>query len=764
MSKPPASGIRWYQRLDTRVAASVSLIVALAVGSALVAMTRSVTARAMADATADLRSARVAFGHLVDDRAQFAASQAALVTALPVFRAHFTQPELVADPATLDQMADDYRLALKASFAIVADGSARWMAAPGWQAGTATQAVLTDSIAGATAGRPERAIVTMRDRLYLVVSEPARFAEEVLGSLTVGIPLDDTLAERLAAETGCDVNLVAGHALAASSLTGANRSALAHLVASGDPQVRPAAGLAVRRIANSQYTIGVYPLLFGVPDPAATADDEAQLILLQDWSPTAQFLAESRRKLGLVGVAIFLPALAVGIAFSRWMIHPLQDLVGAAGDISGGNWSRQIELSGGAETRMMARAFNEMTTNLRHWYEEAKRRDDQFRQAQKMEAVGRLAGGVAHDFNNLLTAIKGYSELLSEELAGNDPRREEVAEIIKAADRAAELTRQLLAFSRRQVVTPRVLSLTTIVAGTEHMLRRLIGEDVELVTVAPRDLWAVNGDTGQLEHMLVNLAVNARDAMPDGGRLTVELSNVVFGNETGVHHNRLPPGEYVQLSVADTGVGMTEEVAARIFEPFFTTKEVGRGTGLGLAMVYGVVDQSGGAIDVETAPGRGTTFRVFLPRSKDANQADAATATPMVPESLRGTETILLVEDDRHVNALLSRALGRAGYHILAAMHGNEALEAIRSFHGRVDLLLTDVVMPGMNGRELSERVASARPETRVLFMSGYSDDAVLRHGLKTATAHFIQKPFSIDALAAKIRRTLDAQPSVQRA
>jgi CheY-like chemotaxis protein len=375
-----------------------------------------------------------------------------------------------------------------------------------------------------------------------------------------------------------------------------------------------------------------------------------------------------------------------------------------------------------------------------------------------MEAIGRLAGGVAHDFNNLLTAIRGYGELLLEALDQGDARRHDADEIINAADRAAGLTRQLLLFSRRQVLMPQVLALEEIVARTENMLRRLIGEDIELTFVSQGGLGSVRGDPGQIEQVLVNLVVNARDAMPSGGRIHIELDQVELDGGAGESRSGGATGRYVRLSVADTGSGMTPDVVAQIFEPFFTTKEEGKGTGLGLATVYAIVQQGGGTIEVESQPGAGTTFRICLPQVADADAVEVPHRD--VRPASRGVETILLVEDDERVLALVGSVLKKSGYLVLEAAQGESALDIARAYAAPIHLLLTDVVMPGMSGRVLSERVTSLRSETRVLFMSGYSDDAMLRHGVE-AGSPFLQKPFSIDALAAKIREVLEADVAV---
>ncbi len=384
--------------------------------------------------------------------------------------------------------------------------------------------------------------------------------------------------------------------------------------------------------------------------------------------------------------------------------------------------------------------------------------EEQLRNAQKMEAVGRLAGGVAHDFNNLLTAIIGYAELLAAELVPGSPLRRDADEIERAGKQAATLIRQLLAFGRRQVLKPEVLELNAVVAEVENMLRRLIGEDVELLLRLSGALWAVKADRSQIEQVIVNLAVNARDAMPSGGKLSVVTENFVLRERDPLIAEDMEPGEYVRLSIRDTGHGMDRDTMSRIFEPFFTTKETGKGTGLGLASVYGIVRQSGGHIRVESAPGEGTTFSVYLPRAEDA----AAPARPPepVPAGGGGSETVLLVEDSDFVRALTHEILRLGGYRVLDASNGEEAIGLCRIHPGTIDLVLTDVVMPGMSGRELSERVKTLRPGIRVLYMSGYTDEAIARHGVLEPGMAFIEKPFTPDDLVRKVREILGAPGS----
>ncbi|HEV2104378.1 MAG TPA: ATP-binding protein [Candidatus Eisenbacteria bacterium] len=381
-------------------------------------------------------------------------------------------------------------------------------------------------------------------------------------------------------------------------------------------------------------------------------------------------------------------------------------------------------------------------------------REEQLRQAQKMEAVGQLAGGVAHDFNNLLTALLGYSGVLLEQVGPDHPLRASAVEIRKASERAARLTQQLLAYSRRQVMEPRVLDLNAVTEDIEQMLRRLIGEDVRLATVRALNLGHVRVDRGQIEQVLVNLALNARDAMPHGGTLTIATGETEV--EEGAAAGRVAgpaPGRYVTITVTDTGVGMSESTRARIFEPFFTTKERGRGTGLGLSTVDGIVRQSGGTIEVESAPGMGSTFRILLPRV-DAELAPEPRPAP-VPAGRGGGQTVLLVEDEDSVRDLARRTLEAEGYRVLVANDGDTALAAAAAYAGPIHLLVTDVIMPRMNGRRLAEALCAQRDGVRVLYMSGYTDDEMLlRVGLEPGEA-FLRKPFGLRELAAKVRETL---------
>ncbi len=384
------------------------------------------------------------------------------------------------------------------------------------------------------------------------------------------------------------------------------------------------------------------------------------------------------------------------------------------------------------------------------------RTEDQLRQAAKMEAVGRVAGGVAHDFNNLLTAILGYAELALGRLGPEEPIRRHIDGIVRTATRASDLTRQLLAFSRKQVLSPRVLNLNDVMAASEGLFRRLLGEDIRLVSRLGSGLGATRVDRAQVEQILMNLVVNARDAMPEGGALVIETRNAQLDEAWAATHPGSSAGPHVLLSVNDTGVGMDPETQRHIFEPFFTTKELGRGTGLGLATVYGIVKQSGGYITVESTLGKGSTFRIFLPRVQEKATSVEATASTAAP--VRGRETILLVEDEDVVRELAREALQEGGYTVLEARHPGEALLVAERQGDGLDLLLTDVVMPHMSGPELAQRLRDQRPDLRVLFMSGYTDDATLRHGVLRSEVFFLQKPFTPEVLARRVRETLDAK------
>jgi PAS domain S-box-containing protein len=394
-------------------------------------------------------------------------------------------------------------------------------------------------------------------------------------------------------------------------------------------------------------------------------------------------------------------------------------------------------------------------------HEEDKRHglEQQLRQAQKMEAVGKLAGGIAHDFNNLLMVIQSYTEMLQDSLPAHDRLRRNTQEIMKASDRAASLTRQMLAYSRKQILSPVVLDLNTVVDETAKMLKRLIGEDIDFRVSAAKSLWATKADPDQVVQVLMNLCVNARDAMPQGGTLTIATGNVNVEEGSVSGQEYVSPGEYVCLSVADTGTGISKDLQEKIFDPFFTTKEVGKGTGLGLATVYGIVKQSGGYVWGDSELGQGACFTIYLPRVKQARATDVPAKTEAQPQ---GKGIILVAEDEEALREAMCDYLRGLGYTVLAAGSGKEALSAASEHVGHIDLLITDLVMPKMSGRQLAQMLGSLRPDLKTICMSGYSDDAVLRHGIPELGATFLQKPFSLGTLARKVRDTLGPTETVQ--
>jgi nitrogen-specific signal transduction histidine kinase/CheY-like chemotaxis protein len=395
----------------------------------------------------------------------------------------------------------------------------------------------------------------------------------------------------------------------------------------------------------------------------------------------------------------------------------------------------------------------ERTVQLEEQISQRRRSEEQLRQSQKMEAIGRLAGGVAHDFNNVLTVLFGCYESLSERLSSNPAVQQDLQELMRASEHAASLTRQLLAFSRRQIIAPKPVDLGTIVARSESLLRRVIGEDIELKTVARPCLSKVRVDEGQIEQVIMNLAVNARDAMPTGGTLTLRTDEVELGSEYVDGHLNTAPGRYVLLSVADSGTGMTPEVQSHLFEPFFTTKEKGKGTGLGLPTVYGIVKQSEGNIWVYSEPGIGTTFKVYFPAvAAEAEQARATSSPGLSPSQ---AATILLVEDEPAVRRITRQILSRLGHTVLDADSAESARGLCEHHAGAIDLLLTDVIMPKTNGCQLAEELTARFPEMKVLFMSGYTDDIITKHGVMDAGAAYIEKPFSPKSLADKVEGLL---------
>jgi PAS domain S-box-containing protein len=879
----PAPAIAWHRRLEARMVVAVTLIAGISLAAVLFAADSVVWKYSFERSRGDLVAARAAFDRLVDSRARFASAQTRLIAELPVFRATLDPASNIGgDAETISAMAEDYRAKLSAEFCIVTDARGVWIGAPGWGVDRPENGV-RGLIESARTGRASHQIVSMEKGLFLVVSEPAMFAEEVLGTITAGYKLDDTVAAELALETHCEVNLACeGNRLCGSSLPFAQRSSLTRILADHSDVLRDDPTKLVD-LGTASFVGGVYPLR-----PAETGGDAAKLVLLRAWAPTQLALWDMQRQFVRIGVAMLVVMLGGALLVSRRLTRPLRLLSEAANDIAAGNWTRQMPADGGtAEGRIMATAFNDMTSTLSRLHDEAttrsaqlqeaydqfravtesandaivsldaearivfwnrraemvfgysqeramgrslsmlivesddevgrylasgddqwlgrtieltgrredgshlplelslstwkagaalfytavirditerrqsqaalRQREEQLRQSQKMEAVGRLAGGIAHDFNNLLTAILGYTDFLVDDVPAES--RADVEGIQKAGRSAAALTRQLLAFSRRQILQPEILDVNTVVANTDRLLRRLIGEDVHIEMHLAADLPPVKADPGQIEQIILNLAVNARDAMPSGGRITIETTREEIVPSAGE-----PPsiaGLCAVLTVSDTGCGMTDDIRSHIFEPFFTTKAFGKGTGLGLATVYGIVQQSGGTIDLETAPDQGTRFRIVFPGLDQAVPASSTVAAPRVRRT--GTETVLLVEDNDSVRALAFQALTRAGYRVFEAVNGEEGMRVAQEQAGSIDLVITDVVMPVMGGREMSTRLLAIWPDMKILFTSGYTDDVIVSDPAMLPGRSFIQKPFTPDSLLPVVRAMLDGAPALSR-
>jgi signal transduction histidine kinase/ActR/RegA family two-component response regulator len=483
----------------------------------------------------------------------------------------------------------------------------------------------------------------------------------------------------------------------------------------------------------------------------------ARLIALKSYARAEEFLSELNHLLAGMGILALLVGTYLALFISDTFTRPLANLDRGVQALERGDFAFPLEARGGDEVAHVTRAFDQMRGTLQKNEEQKRQLEEDLRQSQKMEALGRLAGGVAHDFNNLLTVIKGHSELIIERLPMKDPLLGSGHQIRKAADRAASLTRQMLAFSRRQALEPTVFDMNSLVADMYKLLKRLIHEDIEFTFRAGESLGRIKADTGQIEQVLLNLAVNASDAMPRGGKLVIETKNVQVDAHMAKSLPAVEPGSYVMLAVTDTGHGMNQETKARIFEPFFTTKEQGKGTGLGLATVYGVVKQSGGFIWVDTTVGKGSRFEVYLPRVEQ--DITLYPTEELEPVSARAVETVLLAEDEEAVRTLASEFLTAAGYRVFVASDGQKALEIAESLSEEIHVLVTDVVMPQMRGPELAKRLKSVRPDLKVVFMSGYLEQNEGGEDF-TGSAAFLQKPFSKDVLVRQVGAALHGETS----
>lgn len=587
---------------------------------------------------------------------------------------------------------------------------------------------------------------------------PLRAGTRVAGVLILGTRLDNTLAGKISREAGARISF--------ANLTGDLTN----------PSPREGGG---RYDSSAIETSLLQTTAIFHPDPdryravlyapLKVVDETFCLIVETDMTAFRGMLRRNRMKLVKTGALLLAGVLLLGITVTVLLVRPLKRVQREAREFVREFTGEELPVeTGGNEIDTLAAANRRMVETIKHHIAGREKAEaalritlEQERQSQKMEAVGRLAGGVAHDFNNLLTVINGYSDVLLRRLGETDPARREVGEIHKAGERAAALTRQLLAFSRKQMMESKPIRLNEIVSGMVAMLRRLIGENVALATSLAPEPWIVVADPGQVEQVVLNLAVNARDAMPSGGTITISTENVALVAPKDRDGYVLPAGRYVRLGVADTGCGMDAETMSHMFDPFFTTKERGKGTGLGLASVYGIVKQSGAYISARSATGRGTSFEVYFPIAEGSDPAEALKPGPAADsgKTARHGENILLVEDEEMVRELVQEGLRRDGYSVLAAGNALEAISLLERHSRPIDLLLSDLMMPGMNGMELARRLMSSHPGMKVLLMSGYSEEEIGKFVGKEPGSAFLQKPVTPSLVSRKVREVLDAQP-----
>ena len=581
-------------------------------------------------------------------------------------------------------------------------------------------------------------------KLYQVWLQPIYFGpvgqNEVIGILGVGHEIDTNKAQDFSNIVSSEVVFECGDTVVASTLV--NNVASTKFTAGLSPTRDSADGFQELQVGDERYLETSIRL-------SEPGEFPVTLRVLKSLDKATVFLSRLNRILLSLGLISVVAGGVLVFLISHTFTKPLSNLVAGVHALEDGNYNYPLAKNGGDEVGEVTGAFDRMRTNLRNTLAEQKQLEDKFRQSQKMEAVGRLAGGVAHDFNNLLTVIRGNGDLLIDRGCSDPLQQKYVEQIQKAADRAVAMTRQLLAFSRMQVLQPRVLDLNATISEMNKMIPRLIGEHIEFNFTATPNIATVLADPGQIEQVFLNLAVNARDAMPNGGKLTVRTINAVIDEAEARKRPPMPPGAYVLLEVSDTGHGMDPETKARIFEPFFTTKEVGKGTGLGLATVYGIVKQTGGFIWVESAPGSGATFEIYLPVSaQSVGYTGHESKSEAIPS---GSETILLVEDETGVRELASEFLRAGGYKVLEAGDGAAAVTIVKNYVGSIHLLLTDMVMPGINGRNLARKVCELRPKIRVLFMTGYAEFPDKNGDNPFPEGKILQKPFSRSTLLEKV-------------
>ena len=730
-------------RLRTKCLLSLLAITAGLTAATLLIVSYGVRKRVRANLRDDLRSSANTYQSFEQQRELALSHSAELLANLPVVRALMTTPDI---KTIQDASADIYRLSGNDLLVLAGrDGNlAALRAGAASFPRDAAQQLLRRSLEKGNSNDWWYG----GNRLFEVWIQPIYFGpasqNSTIGFLAVGHEINAHVADDFSKIADSDIAFFYGRSLVASSLDASQQNLIS--VSSRAASATPATAPEEVQLGGERFLITTLKL-------SSQGEPDVSLTILKSFDRATSFLHSLNSILLGLGLLSVLAGSALIFVISDTITRPLASLVGGVRALEKGDYTFALESSGGDEVAEVTGAFGRMRDTLQEAQREHRQLEERLRQAHKMEAVGRLAGGVAHDFNNLLTIIRGHSDLLLDRPGVESAQRRSLEQIKKAGDRAVSMTRQLLAFSRMQVLEPRVLDLNGVVAEMGKMLPRLIGEHIEYVFFPATSLSSVKADPGQIEQVIMNLVVNARDAMPDGGKITVRTENVVLDEAQARQRAPMTPGPYVLLSVADTGEGMDASTKALIFEPFFTTKEVGKGTGLGLATVYGVVKQSGGFIYVNSAPGKGATFEIYFPpASQPPEEPDVQ---PKPAAVLGGSETILVVEDQPDVRDLACQFLKLSGYTVLEAQNGEEALELCSRHSGPIQLVLSDVIMPKMGGAELAGRLRAARPDAKVLLMTGYSEYSSGPRGELTADTPILQKPFTWPSLIEKVRNTL---------
>ena len=735
-------------RLRTKFLLSLLAISAGLTSATLFIVGYRVQKRVREDIHQDLRNSVNTYQSFDRQRQETLSRSAQLLANLPNVRALMTTRDAVT---IQDASADVWRLSGDDLF-LMADRSGAILALRSNAAGFTRDAAQT-LITHALQHNESRDWWFDGGHLFEVWIQPIYFGASsdgaALGFLAVGHEIQARAAKDFGSIAASDVAFFFGESLVATTLDATQQATLT-------ASIKTRTGSAPSIPQDLQ--MGHERFLVATVALSSEAQRTVSLVVLKSLDHATSFLDNLYRVLLGLGLLSILAGSALAFLISDTFMRPLANLVGGVHALEQGDFSYVLESNGGDEVAEVTAAFDRLRNTLQSSQRDQKQLEERLRQAHKMEAVGRLAGGVAHDFNNLLTIIRGHGDLLADRPGLADSERHSLEQIRKASGKAVAMTRQLLAFSRMQVLQPRVLDLNTVINDMGKMLPRLIGEHIEYIFSPEPKQATVKADPSQIEQVIMNLVVNSRDAMPNGGTITVRIRSVAINEAEARQHPPMTSGSYVLLSVTDTGQGMTPETKAHIFEPFFTTKEVGKGTGLGLATVYGVVKQSGGFVWVESAVGKGTTFEIYLPQvsGKAAPTSDTESRLTPLP---RGSETILVVEDEADVRDLTCEFLRVSGYSVLGAPNGLEALELLARYSGTIHLVLSDVIMPRMGGTELAERLRVVRPDTKILLMSGYSEYSSGAKDPALAHIAIIQKPFSRPSLIKKIREVLSGLP-----